>query len=193
MPTQRFTARWLGVSGLPEDVYENVLYYDVPATTERREAICDAIVAAFDAWDYHGGINGAEMRVYAPEGGQPLFSKSYAYAHTAATAPGEVALCLSYAAVTDWETTTARRRGRLFLGPLSVSTITGPRPTQTLITAALDLGVALEAAAAPGEVWQVYSTVDQVGATIQSISVDNAWDTQRRRGLSPTTREVRTV
>lgn len=194
MPTFRFTARWQGETLLPEDVYENVLYYDVTQAEGIFETVADGIVAAFDTWTRHGGINGAEVRVYELAGGQPLYSKSYVYAKTSASAPGEVALCLSYAASSSWDTTTARRRGRIFCGPLQAAVVGGSRPLPNLITATLDLGEALAAVgSAQGSTWMIYSPTDGTSAAIATISVDNAWDTQRRRGLSPTERAVRSI
>jgi hypothetical protein len=192
MPAFRFTARWLGESALPEDVYENVLYYDVTQAEGTFEAICDGIVAAFTAWGAHGDVDGAEVRVYALTGGQPLYSKAYpAYVFTATTGPGEVAICLSYASAPNWESTTARRRGRLFLGPMASLYVGGPRPIQSFINQTLELGQALGVVGAGvGASWMQFSQVDQVATAIATISVDDAWDTQRRRGLSPTNRTV---
>ena len=194
MPAFRFTARWQGVSGLPEDVYENVLYYDVTEAGGVFETISDGIVAAFDAWGWHAGIQGAEVRTYALTGGQPLYAKSYTYDHDDPSGPGEVALCLSYATVANWDATTARRRGRLFLGPLEGALLNAPVPGSGLITSTLALGQALAVVGSgAGSTWMMYSQSDSLAVAIASISVDNAWDTQRRRGLAPTERTVQPV
>lgn len=193
MPTFRFQARWQGVSQLPEDVFENVLYYNVTEAEGTFESVADAIVAAFEAWGFHGGILGAEIRVYSLAGGQPLYSKSYAYNHDIASGPNEVALCLSYAVAPNWEATTPRRRGRIFLGPLVATTSQPARPAAGFITATLALGQALAVAGGAENAWMIYSPTDSTSVAIQAISVDNAWDTQRRRGLAPTDRIVQTV
>lgn len=193
MPTFRFVARFNGVSGLAEDVYENVLHYDVTTAGAIFETVADGIIAAFTAWGRHAGIDGAEVRVYALTGGQPLFRKSYAYSFTATSGPTEVALCLSYAAVDDWETSTSRRRGRIFLGPLSGSRTSIPRPTDTDWVPALDLAVALGAVGGSGATWMIYSRTDQTSAAIEVASVDDSWDTQRRRGAGPTQRITRDI
>lgn len=194
MPTFRFQARWNGLSGLPEDVYENILYYDVTQADASFEAICDGIIAAFRAWSTHGDVESAEIRVYALSGGQPLYSKGYTYDFSSQSGPQEVAICLSYASSTTWDTSTRRRRGRIFLGPLIASQSSSARPAQPLLTKVLALGQALSTAGSTvGANWMVYSPSDSTSTEIQSISVDNAWDTQRRRGLSPTERQVATV
>lgn len=194
MPTLKFQCRFQGISNLSEDVFENVLYYDVPAVGGDLEGFTDGIAAAFNAWSNHAGINGLEIRVYPVAGGQPIYSKTYTYAYTGTSGPTEVALCLSYATVTNWDATTARRRGRIFLGPITAAFTNVPRPGATLIDATLALGQALYDVGPANEgSWQIYSTTDAVATDIASISVDNAWDTQRRRGLVPTARTVQTV
>lgn len=194
MPTFRFQARWNGVSGLPEDVYENILYYDVTQADASFEAISDGIVAAFNTWGRHGSVLGAEVRTYALSGGQPLYSKGYTYDWSLPSGPGEVAVCLSYASSTTWDTSTRRRRGRIFCGPLANGVMQGERPATALITATIALGNALAAVGSGvGANWMIYSPSDATSAEIQTISVDNAWDTQRRRGLSPTERTTASV
>lgn len=191
MALYRFQARFKGVSGLPEDVYENVLYYDVTTAQNGVGAVADGIMSAFNLNELHGGINGAEIRAYAmPGGGEPIFRKDYAYALNGGTGPGEVAICLSYASVDDWETSTPRRRGRIFVGPLVAGLTGGPRPGATLIADIIELGQGLHSVGGGDASWHIWSPTDGVSAPIQSISVDNAWDTQRRRGLSPTARTV---
>jgi hypothetical protein len=194
MPTFRFQARWNGESGLPEDVYENILYYNVTQADASFEAIADGIVAAFSTANLHGGVDSAEVRVYSLAGGQPLYSKGYAYDQSFPTGPGEVAICLSYASSTTWDTSTKRRRGRIFIGPLIGSQSAVARPSLAVITKVMALGQALAVVGSGvGASWMIYSPTDGTSAEIQSISVDNAWDTQRRRGLSPTERTVATV
>lgn len=191
MALYRFTARFQGVSGLPEDVYENVLYYDVTTAPGILETVADGIMAAYNLNALHGGVDGAEIRVYAmPTGGQPVFRKDYAYLLNSGTGPGEVALCLSYASVDDWETSTPRRRGRLFIGPLVAGLVGTARPGAPLIADLLELGEAFAAVGGADAAWHLWSPTDGVSAPIESISVDNAWDTQRRRGLEPTARTV---
>jgi hypothetical protein len=38
--------------------------------------------------------------------------------------------------------------------------------------------------------WAIYSPTANLHKTITDIWVDDAWDTQRRRGLAPTTRDT---
>lgn len=107
--------------------------------------------------------------------------------------PREVALCLSFKAVTK---PGPRGRGRVYIGPLrKVCCVDGtgfaPMPTnaiqETLTACALRL---LDASAAAGLPWQVNSKMDtaQHMHTVTSWWIDNEFDTQRRRGLRPTNR-----
>lgn len=192
MATYRFQMRFQGVSQLSEDVYENVLYFDCANDAGEFSDIATAVVAGYDTWGHHDGVDGAEVRVYALAGGQPIYQESFTYSFTSFTGPGEVAICLSYAQAATWDTTTARRRGRIFLGPLSGGDVAQARPSSTLIGDTITLGQAIRAAGLLGSGlgWQIYSPTDAVSSLIETISVDDAWDTQRRRGLAPTARTV---
>ncbi len=194
MPVNRFVVRLQGVSNLPKDVYENVLYFDGD-WPDSHEGNSDEIIAAYSALPILGGIASAQIRVYELEGGQPVFQKDYpTFNKTAETGPGEVAVCLSYATVDDPELSTGRRRGRIYIGPLAAAQVGSARPGSTLRAAVLDLGEALaQVGFAANTTWMMYSPTDSESAKIESIWCDDAWDTQRRRGLDPTTRDVRDV
>lgn len=201
MPVYRFQARLQGVSNLPQDVYENTYYFDVqdgplePGFGGSAEEVADGLAAAYPANLPLAGIDGFEVRAYELAGGQPIFQKDYpTFAMPGNTGPGEVAICLSYAGVDDPERSTARRRGRVFLGPLASTPISAPRPNATLIGQVLDFGEDLASiGTANGVTWHLYSQTDQTSVKIESIWCDDSWDTQRRRGLAPTTRTVRDV
>lgn len=92
-----------------------------------------------------------------------------------------------------------RRRGRIYIGPLGNNAATdGPqslRPSTQFMT---DLGIAFAkmcndiATATTGEVC-VWSKADAATYAVVEGFVDNAWDTQRRRGLSASARVPFTV
>nr|CRY97802.1 hypothetical protein [uncultured prokaryote] len=107
--------------------------------------------------------------------------------------PPEVALCLSFQAVPISGTPQARRRGRTYFGPnLSGANATPGIPSTSLINALATAGEALKAAsdAALNWSWGVWSTVDEQTSIIHEGWVDNAWDTQRRRGVDSTARTI---
>jgi hypothetical protein len=116
----------------------------------------------------------------APPAGNPL--------------PSEVSVVASFYAGRNLP----RQRGRVYLGPLSQTASNAPsstdidsRPATLLITtiaqAMARLRDATGIAATP---WAVHSTVDNLARVITSGWVDNAFDTQRRRGASATSRTL---
>jgi hypothetical protein len=194
MAVKQFQVRLKGLSALPEDVYENVLFFEVNAP-DTVEGNCDEIAAAYDALSFTGGWNQLEIRVYELAGGQPTFQKTYAIASVSTlTGPGEVAVCLSYAANDDPGLVGPRRRGRIYIGPIAFNWVQDPRPAPVLRQNLLVFGQALASVgSAANTTWLMYSRTDLVTAKIESIWVDDAWDTQRRRGLAPTLRDVQLV
>jgi hypothetical protein len=194
MSVKQITVRLRGLSGLPEDVYENVLFFE-QGLPDTLEGDCDQIAAAYDALSFTGGWNQIEIRCYELGGGQPIFQKTYAISSASTlTGPGEVAVCLSYAANDDPGLVGPRRRGRIYIGPIAYNWVQDPRPGLTLRQNLLAFGQALAAVGtASNTTWVMYSRTDLVTAKIESIWVDDAWDTQRRRGLAPTVRDVQDV
>lgn len=150
---------------------------------------------------FSGEINfaGARIKVYDasdPEPRVPILDESLgASAATPASAsnlPAEVALCLSYAADIESGQKAARRRGRIYLGPLCTYASDGAtgataRPNVNVIA---NMKVAAETLSdgPVGTQWCVWSRVANTYAIITHGYIDNAFDTQRRRGPDPTTR-----
>jgi len=112
-------------------------------------------------------------------------------AHRAA--PDEVACCLSFEGVPAAGVNQQRRRGRIFLGPLSYEAIGTvgveevSRPSAVLATAILTALTAAQTQWGPKWEWVVNSpkTGRQSTVAVNRAWVDNAWDTQRRRGVDP--------
>lgn len=194
MATHRYQVRLQGLSGLPKDVYENTIYYETGAL-DTIEGRCDDLAAAYDAMPLLAGWHGLEVRVYDLAGGQPIEQHAYPdAASTGETGPGEVAICLSYATVDDPDASTKRRRGRIYLGPLGAAQVGQHTVSDTQIAAVLDFGEVLAGSGfASATTWMMYSATDHQAVKIESIWCDDAWDTQRRRGLQPSKRIVRDV
>lgn len=117
------------------------------------------------------------------------------------TLPTEVAFCLSYHVVPGVGPV-GRNRGRIYLGPLNGAALGADgRPAIPFATKARAKGQALfDAAFALGFQWCVYSPTKTteaggtpIGAVIGSLTTDDAWDTQRRRGLDPTEKVTEAV
>lgn len=110
--------------------------------------------------------------------------------------PTEVAVCASFQGDPVSGEPQARRRGRVFIGGLGQVCDPGDADEfpnvhpdlRDAICAAMD---GLQQASGPdGWQWVVYSRVNNTGAPITNGWVDNAPDTQRRRGQGSTARSV---
>lgn len=142
--------------------------------------------------------NNHEYKAYDmldPEPRAPVEEGTWSFTSAPSTdpLPPEVALCLSFQAVKISGVPQARRRGRVYIGPLRASITADGRPTAGAISllrnaadALYDAGVAT----AGDWNWAVYSTVLGGTAEVANGWVDNEFDTQRRRGRTPTTRNV---
>jgi hypothetical protein len=197
MPDKDVQVLLRDVNGLPEDVYINVLHFNINAP-DTIEGTCDDINAAYATLlpVLSGRIASMTIKVYPPgiNPTGPEFTKDYVFDPAQSPAPNELACCLSYATVDDPEQSTARRRGRIYVGPLAASAVNADRPDSILRDFILDFGELLGSAGNAGNsTWRMKSQVDNVYATIESIWVDDAWDVQRRRGLAPTLRDTRDV
>lgn len=107
--------------------------------------------------------------------------------------PDEVASVLSFQGTKEAGFPQARRRGRIYIGPLATVAANANRPA-TLFQTALgtaasglkddsnDLGVD-----AP---WAIWSQVDGAAVIVDNGWIDNAFDTQRRRGVRTTSRAI---
>jgi hypothetical protein len=141
-----------------------------------------------------------EVRVYdmgLPMPRQPVFTLLFAMTATtnAVPIPSEVALVLSLRAPIPSGGVAGRYRGRIYLGPLNGNvTSTGTvvagdiRPSLGSREGLLEAGRMMLAGAAETIAWSVFSGMDNATRRITRLVVDDAFDTQRRRGAKPTTR-----
>lgn len=205
------------LSALPEDQLVNTLYFSTAdtasgtlesikasvkniynASTASRPFLC-SFFSTEVTQDGHG------LKLYnldEPEPRAPISSDvwSLAVAPNGDPLPGEVACCMSFQAAPESGLIQARRRGRIFIGRLDKDSSTNGRPSDALRTAIVDAGTRLlgDSSAAANWTWVVYSkanpgtaTRPAYPATFAPVSngwVDNAFDTQRRRGVAPTLR-----
>lgn len=112
---------------------------------------------------------------------------------TAMNLPGEVALCTSYRGDLQSGQNPARRRGRLYIGPLNtgaLATVSNQptRPAADFIATVADATERLASESTLGIRWVVHSRVAGTNTAIQYGWVDNAFDTMRKRGVDPTSR-----
>ena len=118
-----------------------------------------------------------------------------------ATVPTELALCLSFQGPPVSGEPQARRRGRVFLGGWGHISGTGaassfPQPMTAALTNIATAAATLKSAGdAVDWLWCVYSPTEAAQATdppydtlVTNGWIDNAFDTQRRRGNAPSAR-----
>lgn len=191
-------------TGLPADVATNTIYVDAPNDGAAED--CAAAFALFYERTYVGGhgvlwymsgvlsdapdafkIRGYRMADPLPR--EPIFEYSFTGTETRSTEslPLEVALCCSFKALPP---NTPSRRGRIFIGPLSVRALdvdaTGV-PTAAFMNAVAAAAYALNQDLSDlTATWIINGAAGPVG--VAHGWVDNAFDTQRRRGVEATTR-----
>lgn len=105
--------------------------------------------------------------------------------------PSELSVCLSFQGSKASGFPQARRRGRIYVGPLSVGSNVNGRPDPSLIGAIAAAGNALrtDVAAIAGDTrWAIWSVRNQAPVEVTDGWVDNAFDIQRRRGVRDTSR-----
>lgn len=136
--------------------------------------------------------------------GSPIFTRNLSLLSAATpggqSLPAEVALCMSFhgdysGAQEELGNTRprARRRGRIYFGPwLQGVTQEGTNgvthPTTNIINVIMDAAKVLMNH--PILNWVVWSRVESTLWPIVNVSVDNAFDSQRRRGEIPTSKTI---
>lgn len=207
------------VSNIPADAVVNTFYFDqddngiLPDPSESYSSVMSKLTTFYQAIDgvvYPATVGStATVRIYDMRDPEPRVVR-----HTATIAltpsaggsyPGEVAICLSFAATPTSGTPAARLRGRVYLGPVT-TTAGATEANHVMVASATRTAIANAASALatptdPGGdpvsslSWAIYSpTLDSVGSIddafndVQSGWIDNAFDTQRRRGTKATAR-----
>lgn len=201
-------------NALPEDVTVNTLYFNGAASTTVGTSITNAIIDFFTganttatiasrlSSDLSGTINVKCYNIDDPKPRVPFYEASGTMTVGSSALPSEVAVCLSFQATKVSGLDQARRRGRIFIGPLAnLSGATGvfatgstvPRPIAAFRT---DLLVAAKRLQDTSDTnnhpWVVYSRMNDTTAVVANGWVDDAFDTQRRRGIRPSTRSTLT-
>jgi hypothetical protein len=179
-----------GSSTLPDEWTDlrctNTLYYQGVEGATSGEAVAQSIADAYAALDPTALILGAILvKAYDFDGvtptGPPVAEATAQQSIGGSAGPREVACALSYRAGPG-----PRGRGRIFCGPIAANAMTEPYVTNTVGNAVNGLGLALSTIVTLGAEWSLYSSRAMGFASILSWSVDNAWDTQRSRGIPAT-------
>jgi hypothetical protein len=187
MPILRLQAAVWQDSLEPRDAMVINPHFNVSGAFTDANQLCadlaDALVTYYTA---EGQIR---VRSYDAQGTVPVYPNGEATRQLglspASTVNRDVALVLSFYAGEN----RPRQRGRLYI-PCSVTGIaaTSARPTTTQQQKVADLVPILANLGGINVQWCVYSRVDDQARQVTNWWVDNAWDSQRRRGLRPTSR-----
>jgi hypothetical protein len=188
-------------AGMAEDSIVNTWHFDASTTAEAaRDALTNfynpASGTKVSQW-FSNRISRSNtkntIKVYDLDDPEPREATTYGLSLAPASSttndlPHEVALCLSY----YHDRNLKRQRGRIYLGPFHHGAVTtgtstaDVRPSQTMVDS-IKLAAEILIDDIPAN-WVVYSPTDNVGRTVTNGWIDNSWDTQRRRGASPTVR-----
>lgn len=196
-------------SALPEDQSVNTLYFNSgsPGTGDYDD-IDAALVEFYSTAVPAGGtivsllsaaLTGvAVTKLYnlldtPPRTPVATYSNSFTVG-TGLRLPAEVACVLSFQATPASGQIQARRRGRIYIGPLDASACQdsdGDRPSQSVRDILCEAAERLrDTALADSIPWVVWSETGQSFVGVDEGWVDNSFDTQRRRGEAPTSRQL---
>lgn len=198
MPEYRLMVNLLAASGTPQDGSTNVWHCtadDLTAAQLFLGEVYNVYTAVDGMFSNLVSPTGGTMKLYDladPEPRAPVHTEGMGTLTVGgAPLPTECALVLSFQGVRVSGVQQARRRGRIYFGPIQQSANgSDGRPSSStisgLVVAAQALLDASDAAATWS--WAVYSRTDSAMVTVSDGWVDNEWDTQRRRGRAATTR-----
>jgi hypothetical protein len=203
-------------SGLAEDVVISTFHFDTPGVAKVSTAQADVIASRARNFFTTPGTGAAgaitsflsslialvghEVRVYDMSDAKPRIPKavlpfSRAVEPSSDPLPAEVALCLSFRGTLVAGDIRRRHRGRVYIGPFAEAesgtvVAADARPTAQLMNVLLGAGrlLADDSLLTGNAVWCVYSGMDLALRPVTAMHVDDAWDTQRRRGARPTSR-----
>lgn len=202
MPIARVQVRIPSAANISEDMAINTWHFTCTAIDEgTRNAIQTALVAFYNSMGtYRSSLmswNTARLRWFNMSDAEPrvpLEDETAGFSSTSSspTAP-ELALCVSFNGAFVSGFSQARRRGRVYLGPLAAAAVDSTaRVTPTLVsTMATAAGTLLSTSNAASDwAWVVYSPTGNTAYPVVAGWVDNEMDVQRRRGRRATVRTV---
>lgn len=210
----RVQVAFLRDTGLPEDECVNTWHFitpgDVGDSVSAINALLDTFYSSCQTFISSGLTGGARTTYYdlaQPNPRPPVDVNSIVISTGGNPLPGECAVVLSFQGIVVPGIPQARRRGRLYLGPLTATSSSvatgGVRPSgalrDTIVAAAEAL---MDDTTTPGLIWCVFSPttagpepwssgeLTNAFVTVVNGWVDDAFDTIRSRGLAASTRTV---
>lgn len=203
MPNYRHLVTLPMISGLPGDVAVNV-WHSISDDDAEAIGFANQLVTFYQAVDnifstqLSEAANACSVTTYDlsdPTPRVPVDETTFTISPAVDSAiPNECAICLSFQGIQISGLPQARRRGRVFLGPLGsvLSTAIDGRVNAATVTLIVNAAQALlDASGDPGiGVWAVYSPTNDNTVPVQNGWVDNEFDTIRERGRVATTRST---
>jgi hypothetical protein len=190
-------------SALPADSVVNTFYFTAPAADATAYAAIDTALTNFygnlqSFFSSKVNANGTRIKIYDMEDLKPRPPKYDALLGLGATVgttalPPELAVCLSFQGARVAGIAQARRRGRIYFGPLAQVAVNSDKVHATFVSSLCTQAGVLLAATSLGDPvqWVVYSQTQPGPNFVANVTdgwVDNALDVQRRRGLKADTR-----
>lgn len=201
---------------IPANYATNTYFFDVETDLVAPEgsledqsvlSIAPALVDLYnelnDQADLFGGLatSGHRIKFVEIDGPKPQYPYAevvwaFTTAPSASVLPSECCVVSSFEAVQSAGINQATRRGRVFLGPLNLgalNALTGrlvDADRVAIATAFQTFAQKQDEAGFSGWQWMVYSRKNDAMSRVVMGHVDNAFDTQRRRGVESTLRSV---
>lgn len=199
MPIVRAQVSIPAASTVAEDTVTNTFHFTTTGWDETiRGSIAGGLQALYESWDtYKSSLMAwpsARVKFYdlsEPEPRVPIddISLSLSTHPTGTPLPSEVAVCMSFRAEYVSGSSQARRRGRVFFGPLNQvsgdSTGRVAAAALTLFQGGAQTFLDLSDSAADWA-WVVWSPTAATAYPVVGGWFDNAYDTQRGRGVRAT-------
>lgn len=198
----RFLVRLQMDSGIPENAVVNVWHAETLLVPDGHEDFMADLEAFYQAIRTQlsedlalGGHTITAYDLADPMPRAPVATLGFSFSATGSQASvPELAICVSFQGVRTSGSSQARRRGRVYIGPLGncVTSTTDPSVAPGTITAFQTAAAGLLSASKTSATydWCVYSRTDDAMVPVDNGWIDNAFDIQRRRGLTATTRST---
>ena len=202
-----FQWAWQGASGLAEDQFVNSWHFRMSGVFAPDFENVRDLLTDFYSDDFESGaptianfmstenITGDyTLKAYQLTDAKPR-TPEYEYSGSVAVGggdslPTECSAVFSFQAVVESGENQKRRRNRTYLGPFSVSANDNGMLKGTLVERMLFQGKQLYNSSLDSATWDwvIYSPSNDEAELVHTGWVDNAWDTQRRRGIAKTAR-----
>lgn len=203
------------MTGIARDVVVNTFhmnFVDHPPTDADFDGVRTALENFYEGIYHTSGfirfapwinVDGSTIKIYNLNDPIPrpaVYMNSFVIQNSSPIAdsdlPPEVAICLSYQAVQLAGVSQARRRGRIYLGGIGTGVAHGSTTEFPIVNITNRNAIAIAAVGLIAElttvgwVWVVYSRIGATSAVIHDGWVDDAPDTQRRRGRNSVARTL---